>query len=253
MALVSFEVDHNLLEQTILRMNFTKSISDFLDIFYPNICPGCNEAEKPEESIFCVRCTYRLPYSKTLLNENQNELIKKFDPALDIHHAVALFTMDDNSIIEQLIRQIKYHHRRFLGAEAGKAFGHKIISQHLLRDIDVLLPVPLHKKKLHKRGYNQSLKICEGISSVLQIPIDTFSLIRIKHTKTQTAMSKLKRVENMSRAFSLQSDQNLRDKHVCIVDDVITTGSTVTACLEQMKSIQGIRFSVACIGLPIDF
>lgn len=234
-------------------MNFTKSISDLLDLFYPNICPGCDEAEKPEESLFCVRCTYHLPYSKTLLHPHQNELSQKFDASFNIREAVALYTMDNKSMIEQLIRQIKYHHRRFLGTEVGEVFGHELARRNFLRDVDVLLPVPLHKKKLHKRGYNQSLKICEGLSVALNIPIDKKSLKRIKHTKTQTAMSKLKRTENMANSFKLTTEKNLMNKHVCIVDDVITTGSTITACLEQMKSIQGIQFSLACIGLPIDF
>jgi len=184
-------------------MNFTKSISDFLDILYPNICPGCDTAEKPDESLFCIRCTYRLPYSKTILHPHQNELSQKFDPSFNIQHAIALFTMDNQSMIEQLIRQIKYHHRRFLGIEVGEVFGREIVLRNVLKDVDVLLPVPLHKKKLHKRGYNQSLKICEGLSAILNIPIDNKSLKRIKHTKTQTAMSKLNRTENMANSFTL--------------------------------------------------
>ena len=234
-------------------MNFTKSISDFSDLLYPNICPGCNEEEKPEESLFCVSCTFRLPYSKTLLNPDENELIKKFNKEFDIKHGVALYTMDNKSIIEQLIRQIKYHHRRFIGTEVGQVFGHEIARRNIFSTVDLLLPVPLHKKKLHKRGYNQSLKICEGLSTVLNIPIDNKSLKRIKHTMTQTAMSKLRRTENMANSFKLKTKKNLYNKHVCIVDDVITTGSTITACLDQMKNIPGIQFSVACIGLPIDF
>lgn len=234
-------------------MNIIKSVSDFLDLLYPNICPGCNESEKPEESLFCVSCTFRLPYSKTLLNPTDNQLIQKFDPTFLIEQAVALYTMDQRSIIEQLIRQIKYHHRRFLGTEVGKVFGQELLNRNIFSDVDAFLPVPLHKKKMHKRGYNQSYKICEGLSAVLDIPIDDTSLIRIKNTGTQTVMSKLKRTENMARAFDLRSSKSLQGKHICIVDDVITTGSTITACLEQMKDISGIRFSVACVGLPIDF
>ena len=234
-------------------MNFTKSISDFMDLLYPSICPGCNEAEKPEESLFCVSCTFRLPYSKTLQNPYENELIKKFDPSFNINHAIALYTMDNRSIIEQLIRQIKYHHRRFLGTEVGEIFGRELMRRNLFNDVNLLLPVPLHKKKLHKRGYNQSLMICEGLSTVLHIPIDNKSIKRIKHTKTQTAMSKLNRTKNMANSFELNSEKNLIHKHVCIVDDVITTGSTITACIDQMKDIPGIQFSVLCIGLPIDF
>jgi len=234
-------------------MNFTKSISDFIDLFYPNLCPGCNVEEKPDESLFCVRCTYQLPYSDTLLNPEQNELTIKFDSNFGINQAVALYTMDHKSTIEQLIRQIKYHHRRFLGVEVGRVFGNILIDKNLLQNIDVLLPVPLHKKKLHKRGYNQSLKICEGLSSVMNLPIDKTSLLRIKHTKTQTAMSRLHRSQNMAKAFYLQSEVDLTHQHVCLVDDVITTGSTISACIEQMKHISGIQFSIVCVGLPIDF
>lgn len=224
-----------------------------MDLFYPNICPGCNEAEKPEESLFCVRCTYQLPYSTTLSSPQQNELTEKFVPQFEIEQAIALYTMDNKSIIEQLIRQVKYHHRRFLGVEIGRVFGNKLLEKNLFENIDILMPVPLHKKKLHKRGYNQSLKICEGMSSILNIPIDHTSLIRTKHTKTQTAMSKQNRSQNMASAFQLRSELNLHHKHVGLVDDVITTGSTISACLEQLKHITGIRFSIACIGLPIDF
>ncbi len=234
-------------------MNFTTPIKGLLDLIYPDMCPGCDHYNKPPENLFCVHCEHKAPYSSTIKNPSDNELTQKFSETFQLQYGIALFTMDVDSEIEQLIRQIKYNGRQSIGVEAGMVLGKWIMRNKLFSDVDVLLPVPLHKKKYRKRTFNQSERICEGLSQLLDIPIDTTSVIRSKHTKTQTSMSMGKRRQNMSGAFSLHDSTQLVNKHICVVDDVVTTGSTVTGCLEQIVHVEGVRLSVACVGLPIDY
>lgn len=233
-------------------MKFPNPLLSIIDLVFPELCPGCISESKPEESLFCIGCTLEIPYSKILTSPFNNSLKNKFDPALNIHFALSLYTMDVDSSIEQLIRQLKYHNRAHLGFEAGVKFAEMIQTTGFDKQIDILIPVPLHKKRELKRGYNQSERICTGMSSFLGIPIDTDSLVRIKNTKTQTAMTKHKRTSNMASAFRLRKNHDLTGKHVCIVDDVITTGSTITACIQILKAIPGIRFSIASLALPLE-
>lgn len=234
-------------------MNFTTPIKGLLDLIYPVMCPGCDRYNKPPENLFCVYCEYKAPYSRTIENPSDNELTQKFSEMFQLVNGIALFTMDVESEIEQLIRQIKYHGRQAIGVESGQVLGKWIKKHDLFTDIDLLLPVPLHKKKYRKRTFNQSERICEGMADILDISIDTTSIVRSKHTRSQTSMSMGQRRENMGDAFTLNDSTQLVGKHICVVDDVVTTGSTVAGCLEQIVHVEGVRLSVACLGLPIDY
>lgn len=234
-------------------MNFTTALKGLTNLVYPEMCPGCNKENKPTQNLFCVYCEYKAPYSKTILSPTNNELTQKFSPELHIENGIALFTMDVKSEIEQLIRRIKYQGRQRIGIEAGMVLGKLIRENNLLSDVDAFVPVPLHKKKLRHRKYNQSEKICVGLAQILDIPIDLKSIIRIKNTKTQTSMSHTNRQVNMTDAFILRESDHLVGKHICIVDDVVTTGATISACACQLLVIDGVRLSVACVALPIDF
>lgn len=234
-------------------MNFTTALKGLANLIYPNLCPGCNQYNKPPENLLCIYCEYKAPYSSTIKRVTNNELTQKFSDDLQIENGIALFAMDVKSEIEQLIRQIKYFGRQSIGIESGMVLGKLIKKHNLLTDVDMLLPIPLHKKKLRKRKYNQSERICVGLSQILGIPIDTTSIVRIKNTKTQTSMTHTKRLHNMNDAFVLKDHRHLVNKHICIVDDVVTTGATISACAYQLLPIEAVRLSVACIALPIDF
>lgn len=233
-------------------MIFPNPFDCIIDLLFPEFCPGCLINPKPNNNLFCVSCTLRIPYSKTIQTLRDNFLANKFSPRFDIQFAVGLYVMDVDSLIENLVRELKYQNRAGLGVETGVRLGSLILDSHLSEEIDILIPVPLHKKKELSRGYNQSEQICHGLSTVLNIPVDTHSLQRIKHTKTQTTMTKLKRASNIKDAFQLNKSHSLTGKHVCIVDDVVTTGATISECMQTLSQVVGVRFSVACLALPLE-
>ncbi len=203
--------------------------------------------------MLCPACVSTLSFTQTWQEPKDNELIDKFEDQEYIHEGIALYYLDEDSVLQSVVYAIKYAGREDLARDIGQSFGRRLREMKLFEDVDMILPVPLHKKKLHQRGYNQSQAIADGIASVLQIRVNTKALKRIKNTQTQTDMSKEQRLENVQGAFALTDATGLRDAHILLVDDVVTTGATCTACLSVLREVPGLRCSVATIALPIDF
>ena len=135
-----------------------------------------------------------------------------------------------------------------LGEEAGKKFGLDLIQNPVYSRVDVIIPVPLHPKKFKKRGYNQSEWIARGIGSALAKPVSTENLCRLKFTATQTRKTKYERWKNVEGIFGLNQPQVLENKHILLVDDVITTGATLEACSAALEHVPGIEISVATLA-----
>jgi ComF family protein len=144
---------------------------------------------------------------------------------------------------------LKYHSKQDIGLFFGELFGHELLKAGFCDSIDVILPVPLHKKRLRERGYNQSLCIAQGISNATGIPIDTQSIIRAINTKTQTRKTKYNRYDNVEQIFKLQDSHSLNNKHVLVLDDVITTGATIESLCEAIVMVEGIRISIVSLGI----
>lgn len=130
----------------------------------------------------------------------------------------------------------------------GNIAGEQLIKNPIFSKADVIIPVPLHKSRLRKRGYNQSACFAEGIAEKLNIPVEEHNLIRIKATETQTHRSRFSRFENMQEVFSLKNPDALINKHVLLVDDIVTTGSTLEACGSVLLKIEGLKLSIATIA-----
>ena len=150
---------------------------------------------------------------------------------------------------QKLIHSSKYHGNKKLGYELGRMAATTYRETGLFDTVDLLLPVPLHPKRMRQRGYNQSEWIAYGIRSVTGIAVDTSSLSRIKKTESQTRKQIFERSENVEDIFRVENTDTLKNKHILLVDDVITTGSTMNACAEAMKAISGIRISILGIAV----
>jgi len=218
----------------------------------PDLCPSCQAYHRPKKGVFCPACISTLSVTRTLDDPYDNELIDKFGSNSQIHQGLALYYLDEDSVLESVIYAIKYSGRADLAYEIGLSFGRQLNEKNLCKDIDFIIPVPLHKKKLKKRGYNQSQAIVEGMATVLGMKVNTDALVRIKNTVTQTDMTKEQRLLNVEGAFVLQNTAALKGAHVLLVDDVVTTGATCTACIDKLNQVDGIKLSVATIALPID-
>ena len=150
---------------------------------------------------------------------------------------------------QKLIHSLKYHGNKKLGYELGRMAATTYRETGLFDTVDLLLPVPLHPKRMRQRGYNQSEWIAYGIRSVTGIAVDTSPLSRIKKTESQTRKQIFERSENVEDIFRVENTDTLKNKHILLVDDVITTGSTMNACAEAMKAISGIRISILGIAV----
>jgi ComF family protein len=221
-----------------------------IELIYPRLCSSCGANLQKNEHILCTYCHHHLP--KTWFHRWQdNPLAKVFWGRLDLEHAVALYFYTKGGKVQHLLHQLKYKNHPEVGNFLGEIYGRDLMADKFLADVDVIIPVPLHPKKLHKRGYNQSLKFAEGISAVSSIPLNTTSLVRKYASETQTRKSRYKRWENVKEIFSLQLADELEGKHLLLVDDVITTGATIEACCNVMLQAPGIKLSVAAIATAI--
>ena len=171
-----------------------------------------------------------------------------FAGRIPVCRAVAFCFFRQGNIMQNIIHQLKYAGNTEIGIYLGHLFGLSLAESKIFEMVDIILPIPLHKKKLKKRGYNQSVYIAKGIAKALSKPIDTTSLARVVATSTQTKKTRYARWENISDVFQLTAPEKLAGKHILLVDDVVTTGSTIESAAQQLLQLEGTKISVACLG-----
>ena len=165
-----------------------------------------------------------------------------------MERATSFFFFEKGSDFRLILHRLKYGGQKEIGAIMGRYMAAELLSSHFFQGIDVIIPIPLHKKKQQIRGYNQSEWIARGIAAVTGIPINTESILRKKNTETQTRKSASERRDNVEGIFELQHPKTLAGKHILIVDDVLTTGSTTLACASCLVNVEGIRISILTLA-----
>jgi len=150
-----------------------------------------------------------------------------------------------------MIHELKYHGNRQVGVVLGKLFGQDLQRSQRMSTFDRILPIPLHPKKEHQRGYNQCHAICEGLEESLGVPWSRSHLVRDSFSESQTRKSRFERWTNMDSIFAINHSEELEHQHILLIDDVITTGATIEACCHALSSIRGIGISVAALALPV--
>jgi len=214
-------------------------ISALVTLLFPNLCLACNTELYAGEHLLCSRCRYSLPYTDHHLFAD-NRVNRQLWGRIPSPNAMALLHFRKGGSVQQIMHQIKYHHQTALGAMLGSMAAEKLAASSQYQDIDLVIPVPLHWKRLRTRGYNQSECIAQGIAAYLQVPLDTNHLIRHSATSSQTRKNRYQRYENMKSVFAICDETALKDKHILLVDDVITTGATIEACALELHRC-GIR------------
>ena len=169
-----------------------------------------------------------------------------------IQKAAALFYYHPHSETAQIVYRLKYSNRPDIGEDMGRIMAQEMLRSDFLSDIDVLLPVPLSRKRLRQRGYNQSEKLAIGISDITRLPVVTKALRRKQFRQSQTTLNRWQRQENVADTFQLVDDSLLHNKHVLLIDDICTTGATLIACANALQDIKGIRISVLTLGFTKD-
>jgi len=224
------------------------ALTDFLNLLFPNLCIVCGENLHKHEQQLCISCRHNIPKTNYHLIVN-NPIEKRFWGKVPIQRGTAFFFFQKGSPYQKILHSLKYRGNQEVGELLGKYAAEELLDSADFSTFDVIIPVPLHPKKHKTRGYNQSECIGKGLSKILERPIDTTSLIRIRENTTQTKKSVFERYENTEGIFILQNQNNLTGKHVLLIDDVLTTGSTLEACVRVLIEIEGIKVSIFTLAV----
>ena len=190
---------------------------------------------------------YHLPKTNYHV-EADNPVIRHFWGKVNVSAASSYYFFNKGQKVQKLIHRLKYKGQKEIGIKMGNLYGSELLKNSGYSSADLIIPVPLHKSRLRTRGYNQSDFFAKGLSAAMNIPAETNLLVRNKKTETQTRKSRFARFENVSEVFSLTSESAIEGKHVLLVDDVITTGSTLTACADVLLKNKNTRVSIASIA-----
>ena len=180
-----------------------------------------------------------------------NETAIRFAGRIPFIHATSYAWFTNDGLLQHLIHGLKYRNKKETGYYLGQRFGRSLQDTDWISTVDMIIPVPLHPAKEAVRGYNQSLCIAEGLSSVLNIPASDKILLRVRDTESQTHKTRAERVNNMDGAFVIAENAELVDKHILICDDVLTTGATLEACALALMAAESIKISIATIGIAV--
>lgn len=223
-------------------------LNAFLTLFFPRCCVVCGRPLAKGEQCICAMCNINLPRTDYHLRKD-NPVEQLFWGKLPLERATSYFFYRKGSDFRRILHQLKYGGQKEIGAIMGRHVAAELLSSGFFQGIDVIVPVPLHKKKRKLRGYNQSEWIARGIAGVTGIPVDAESMIRQKNTETQIRKSLFDRWENVDGVFHLTHPDNFLGKHVLIIDDVLTTGSTTVACASALLATEEIRISVLTLAV----
>ena len=218
-----------------------------VQLFYPHVCTGCGSDLLREDNLLCLRCIHDLPHTN-FANLANNPVEKYFWGRLPLAAAYSQFYFSKEFLIQHLIHQLKYKGDTEIGFYLGEIMGKSLLQSDRFNSIDALIPLPLYADKEHKRGYNQAAIICNGMSSVMNVPVLNGHVIRQHATETQTRKHRTERWENVKGSFKIAKENELKDKHLLLVDDVVTTGATLEACGNVILLLENVKLSIATLA-----
>jgi ComF family protein len=217
-----------------------------LHLLFPHVCEGCGTDVMQIEHFLCMKCHADLPETEFHLYPN-NPIEKIFWGRLPVTNATAQYYFTKGSKMQHLLHGLKYKGNKELGLYLGRLMGHAFAESNRFRFVDALVPLPLFPAKEQKRGYNQATILCEGIAEVLEKPILKNVIVRTTHTDTQTKKNRVERWANMEGRFELVKRDAVKDKHILLIDDVITTGATLEACGTCLMEDGNTKLSIATL------
>ncbi len=220
----------------------------FLHLLFPRQCAVCGAPLQEGEEAICLKCNMDMPRTNYHVRKD-NPVERIFWGKFPLERATSCLFYHKGSDFRRILHQLKYGGRKDLGEVMGRFMAAELAASDFFHDIDVIVPVPLHPRKQRMRGYNQSECIARGVVAVTGIPCDVSSVIRKRHTETQIRKSAYERWENVSGIFRLRHPERFVGKHVLLVDDVLTTGATTTACADAFREVEGVRISVLTLAV----
>jgi ComF family protein len=222
-------------------------LADFFSLLFPQLCAACNAGLITGELVICTDCRYNLPYTN-FHTQPVNIVAQQFYGKINVEAAYALCFFGKGGNVQNLMHHFKYGGMKQIGNILGAIAGNQLKENPFFNSADYIIPVPLHKKRLKERGYNQAACFADGLSEKLTATVELDNLIRRVATATQTHKSRFERFENMQHVFALAHPERLEGKHVLLVDDVVTTGATLEACGMELLKVPGLKLSIATIA-----
>ncbi len=223
-------------------------LNDVNSLLFPRLCFGCNVRLYRGEQVLCTFCRNQLPLTEYSFNE-ENAVDRIFYGRTDIKKASSFLYYNDHGIVKNIIHQLKYRKQEQLGEFLGNWYGQMITESSELSDVDTVIPVPLHPKKLRKRGYNQVDLFGKSLAGHLSANYVHDALIKTENTKTQTRKQRSNRLKRDDILYRLKDPMLLKNKHVLLVDDVITTGATMEACANALLEAPEVVIYVASMAV----
>ena len=219
--------------------------TDIIELLFPRYCIICNERLNKQESHICINCLRKLPYTNSHLTK-ENTIEKLFWYHLPIQRA-ASYLFYSSTGLREVIHSFKYYDNPYVGAYLARLMALEYNDVGFFKDIDIIVPVPLHWQRRLHRGYNQAYYIAKSISNVTGIPVITNAIKRIKNNTSQTRIEHQQRQSNVSSIFKVIHPELLRGKHILLVDDVITTGSTLISLGKTIAELNDARISIVSL------
>lgn len=230
------------------HFKLTNILNDVNNILLPTVCFGCNARLYRGEKTICTVCRNQLPLTDDNYNE-ENPIDRIFYGRVNIKKANSLLFFTKTGIVKNIIHHLKYKNQEQIGEFLGNWFGEIIKNDGSLNNIDIVIPVPLHKKRLKKRGYNQVTLFGQQLAFHLNADYAEGILIKTSNTKTQTKKGRIYRWQQSQSLFILSDIEFLRNKNVLLVDDVITTGATIEACATAIHCSENVNIFIATMAV----
>lgn len=222
-------------------------LRDFVSLFFPPACAGCGAVLGKGEQVICVACAYHLPYTH-FHKDPANRGARQLWGRVPLEGVTAYLYFYEPSRVQNIVHQLKYRNRPDIGVAMGRKYGEVLCDTAPYSKADCIIPVPLHPRKLRRRGYNQSTSFGQGLSIAMQKPLIEKGLRQCRPTKSQTKKGRYQRFENSRKVFEVTDPDLLSGRHILLVDDVLTTGATVEACAAALLADPTVRVSVVTLA-----
>ena len=221
---------------------------DFINLLYPKLCFACESTLGSNENILCTSCLHALPIADHHL-EKDNPVEKIFYGRIPVENATSLLLFEKKGMVQKLIHNLKYRGHEEIGPFLGAWLGSELKELPQWQEITTVIPVPLHRKKLKVRGFNQVAGFGTELAKALDVPYRDDILLKISATQTQTIKKRLARWGTIDETFVLENAEVLENGHVLLVDDLVTTGATLEACAQKLLKIPNLKISIATMAV----
>jgi ComF family protein len=226
---------------------FSDVFHDFVSLFFPRYCAACEDALVKGEDLICSKCILEMGRTDYHLDQ-ENPFYQKLKVRVKVRYVLSLFRFSKSGRVQKLLHTFKYKNKPEIGVMLGKVYGNVLLNAGYAHSFDIVIPVPLHKIRKRQRGYNQSEQFGKGLAEALGVSCSDEWMVRVYQTQTQTRKTRLKRWENVKEVFKVTSPENIRDKKILLVDDVVTTGATLEAAAAVLLEAGCFELSIACIA-----